>query len=245
MSTAFNSTVSQSSTGSDSFHGPEQSQLQAKSQWYQPTVIDSMLHYEKKVVRALRSEAGGPAWRREALDRLDSLGRLETGWDSYQAPPPNAQARFNTSCALVDLALLDFPPHRVAPSVEGGIALAWRVGDKDANIEFFNTGEVLTEIPDADGMPMIEDVGSEDLRAALGRIRDWYLLNSPGCHANKSAASGDRQCDTSTPHTLTYAQMRTIEICKHGMWPCADGNMSQLHVFTPESSRTYRDNMER
>jgi len=67
---------------------------------------------------------------------------------------------------------MDFPPDRVAASVEGGIALAWRTGDRDANIEFFNTGEVLTETPGPDGMPVIEEARSEDLRAALERIRE-------------------------------------------------------------------------
>ena len=136
------------------------------------------------------SDSEGPAWRQETLARLDSFGRLVPGWDSYQAPPPNARARFNAAAALDDLSSMDFPPHRVAPSVEGGIALSWRKGDRDANIEFFNTGEVLTEMRDVDGMPIIEDVGSEDLRAALERIRDCMERWPPAADAPSRAASG-------------------------------------------------------
>ena len=113
-----------------------------------------------------------PDWLRDARCRVRGLAKLNQGWDSYEAAPPSAVAIHKSEDALAALALMDYAPHRVAASIEGGIALSWRENDLDANIEFFNTGESLMEIPDPDGAPLIVDVDAIGLSAALERIRE-------------------------------------------------------------------------
>ena len=73
---------------------------------------------------------------------IDSLLRLEDGWDSYNAPAPNAiaaeGARMGLECAREAGAVL----WCVSPSSVGGIGLVFSVPKRYADIEFFNDGEV-------------------------------------------------------------------------------------------------------
>ncbi|MDQ2731987.1 MAG: hypothetical protein M3Y56_10035 [Armatimonadota bacterium] len=98
---------------------------------------------------------------------------MEIGWDSYDAPPPNATARYWAEQMLHLLSEVQFRPDRVAPSVEGGVAIAWRRGSKNANIEFFNSGEILIATRDKMGKPLIEEFFPDDLREAMELIRGY------------------------------------------------------------------------
>ena len=90
-----------------------------------------------------------PARRAEVatqLSRLDSFRSLQTGWDSYEAEPPNETALENArQVLLLFMESESSLPVRVAPSAEGGVALIFSKGDssKYADIECFNDGEIL------------------------------------------------------------------------------------------------------
>lgn len=79
------------------------------------------------------------------LSRLDSFRSLQTGWDSYEAEPPNETALENArQVLLLFIESESSLPIRVAPSAEGGVALIFSKGDsKYADIECFNDGEIL------------------------------------------------------------------------------------------------------
>src|SRR5881396_551686 len=83
------------------------------------------------------------SWARRQLDQIEQFGILKRGWDSYEAEPPNDCAKRLAREAIHIVESMEFPPDRVAPSVDGGIALTWSRDGRYANIELFNTGEVM------------------------------------------------------------------------------------------------------
>jgi hypothetical protein len=72
-----------------------------------------------------------------------ALRNLHHGWDSYDAPPPNETA---IRKALHILSLLDWTDlliARILPSAEGGVGFCFIRGDRYADLECANDGEVF------------------------------------------------------------------------------------------------------
>jgi hypothetical protein len=78
-----------------------------------------------------------------AKEKLTKLSTLEHNWDSYGAEPPNEFALQWASITLDILEELGREPNALVPSVENGIGICFINGDKFADIEFFNEGEIL------------------------------------------------------------------------------------------------------
>jgi hypothetical protein len=85
------------------------------------------------------------------------------------AEPPNALAR-----KFAEWTLLDTPqfkiPDRIAASIQGGIAMIFYAGDKYADIECFNTGEILGTIATGDGEPDIWTIRPSEIKTSLEKI---------------------------------------------------------------------------
>lgn len=113
------------------------------------------------------------AWVDHHLERIDSWSKLPIGWDSYEAEPPSEIARRLAAQAIRLLDELEFRPNRVAASVEGGIAFTWRMPGKYADVEFFNTGEVLTAHHDDDQEVVIGIVEKQNLMVGLRGLREY------------------------------------------------------------------------
>ena len=75
----------------------------------------------------------------QACARLETLSKLETGWDSYGAEPPNEIA-LAMARAFLKMKL----PTVLNPSVVGGIGMTFRTEkSKDfVYVEFRNTGNI-------------------------------------------------------------------------------------------------------
>ena len=80
----------------------------------------------------------------EAISKLASFSKLETGWDSYNAVTPSGYAINNTKWVLTRLYRVD----RVAPSVVGGIGITVRVPGLKVYIECLNDGRVSVLVED-------------------------------------------------------------------------------------------------
>jgi len=78
-----------------------------------------------------------------AKEKLTKLSTLEHNWDSYGAEPPNEFALQWADITLGILEELGREPNALVPSVENGIGICFINGDKFADIEFFNEGEIL------------------------------------------------------------------------------------------------------
>jgi len=78
----------------------------------------------------------------EARRRLKGTAALSNGWDTYGAEAPNDLARAAAASILEALETHLLAPTRLMASSEGGIAISFVEGEKRAEIEIYNTGEV-------------------------------------------------------------------------------------------------------
>lgn len=74
---------------------------------------------------------------------LRKLASLPANWDSYQSEVPSETAINNAAVlakAFIDVGLI---PDAITPSAEGGVAICFIRNQKYADIECFNSGEIL------------------------------------------------------------------------------------------------------
>jgi hypothetical protein len=88
---------------------------------------------------------------RPFMDQLDRLSALEPDWDGNGAEAPAAEATDNARAFLSRLGPKGFFPTGILPSAEGGIGIFFRNGNRYADIEFFNTGEIFGVTLDGSG----------------------------------------------------------------------------------------------
>lgn len=114
-------------------------------------------------------------WLTSVHHVLDGFASLETGWNTYAAPPPNS-----SSIALARefsnvLHESSFRPDRVAPSAIGGVGVTFRRRTKRAYIEFRNDGLVYLVLAAMPLDPTIRQIRAErqDFVEAVSQIRDF------------------------------------------------------------------------
>src|SRR6266850_712247 len=93
---------------------------------------------------------------------LVSLASLSRGWDSYDSQPPSAAAVCSAVSFLRKLYDGPFLPSSVVPSAEGGVALYFLGGDRNAYIEFRNSGELVLALYDHETDPIVPELSSSD-----------------------------------------------------------------------------------
>jgi hypothetical protein len=79
----------------------------------------------------------------EAERRLKQLTKLSADWDSYGSDPPSPTALAlagSITEAFINFGLI---PDAITPSAEGGVAMCFIRDGKYADVECFNSGEVL------------------------------------------------------------------------------------------------------
>jgi hypothetical protein len=111
-------------------------------------------------------------WIDEAMRALDALRELAPNWDSYGAEPPAEDALQRAHEVIEALDAMRFRPDRVAASAEGGVAIAFVREGRYADVECFNSGEMLAVISDGRGRPEVWEVAPDELGRTLNRIRD-------------------------------------------------------------------------
>jgi hypothetical protein len=103
---------------------------------------------------------------------LNALLRLPSNWDGSGAEPPNTTAHYWARKALEYFSAMNLKPHRIAASVENGIAIAFRRGAKYAYTEFHNSGAIVALVADDDTDPRIweVDAGSQGIQDMVDQI---------------------------------------------------------------------------
>jgi hypothetical protein len=91
------------------------------------------------------------AWLRDASEKLQGLLHLNRGWDSYEADPPNQSAIRRAEQVLTAVNSTPYRPDRIAPSIEGGVVLSFRHGDRYGDIECDNEGDMVAVVSDGQG----------------------------------------------------------------------------------------------
>ena len=115
-------------------------------------------------------------WVTRFQRELADLRQLESGWDSYDSPPPGSDAIALAAEFLDMLWRIDdaFRPSRIAPSVDGGVVVSFLRDDVRANIEFFDSGEIAAAVaqPGHDVRVWEVENTDDDLAEAIRNIRD-------------------------------------------------------------------------
>lgn len=103
-----------------------------------------------------------------------ALANLRPHWDSYAAPAPGRISIANAIRVLDLLEPLNLDPTRILPSAEGGVGICFVRGDRYADIECSNEGEILGVYYVGAQMPVLLETDATDasVNTALERIRD-------------------------------------------------------------------------
>ena len=109
------------------------------------------------------------------LARVDELTRLPQNWDTYGACAPSAEAAGRAKRATELADGLGITPTAIVPSAESGIGVVFRRGTRYADLEIFNSGEILAVTSDGGGAPRVWEVRPSEAAVveALKAIRDY------------------------------------------------------------------------
>jgi hypothetical protein len=97
------------------------------------------------------------------FELIRRLPKLKEGWDGAGAAPPNAESIRNSRQllrAMVNYGGLPVPA--IAPSVEEGICISFHENEMYADIECFNSGEVIGATSDGRGGHEIWEIDLSD-----------------------------------------------------------------------------------
>lgn len=117
--------------------------------------------------------ASSESWLHEAHSKLRTLAALPYDWDGQGASPPNTISHGGARRVLELLHEMSFQPQRILPSVEEGICISFSRGNRYADIECFNSGDIAALVSDGTGNPQAWPVVPDQLRESLERLRDY------------------------------------------------------------------------
>ncbi|MGI8638884.1 MAG: hypothetical protein ACR2MG_02905 [Pyrinomonadaceae bacterium] len=105
--------------------------------------------------------------------KLRGFSKLNKGWDSYDAEPPDLLAIAKTREILKKLEELNFVPTDVCPSVEGGASIYFVKGNKYADVECFNSGEILGGVANREDEPTVLEIDLNTIGGFIERIQQF------------------------------------------------------------------------
>lgn len=110
--------------------------------------------------------------------KLRGIGIEKSLWPEG-AEAPSAFAQMWARIALQQFRSDRFPPTRVTASAEGGIAICFVDGEKYADVEFLNAGDILGVVSNRRDRPLAWEIkhSSRSLARAAARIREFF--NAP------------------------------------------------------------------
>jgi hypothetical protein len=115
----------------------------------------------------------GHRWIREGLQAIAKLGAMDADWHESEIAPPNPHAVALATDVLRRLSDIDFEPSSIDPSTGEGICIYFSGANRTANIECFNTGEILAATIRKGGEPLIWEVTVNTIRDGLARIYEF------------------------------------------------------------------------
>ena len=95
------------------------------------------------------------------------------------AEPPSVHAQVLASVMLQQFQADHTPPTRIVSSAEGGVAICFVNGDKYADVEFLNTGEILSVVSNRRDTPIVWQVEPSSRDFTLAALRISNFLNAP------------------------------------------------------------------
>ena len=100
---------------------------------------------------------------------------LPPGWDGYDAPPPTNRAAALALTVQEIMKVEGLHGADVVPDADGGLAFCFFRGEKYADIECLNDGDIFSAISDGQGFREVIHVkdAKGDLQKAVRRISDF------------------------------------------------------------------------
>lgn len=139
------------------------------------SILESLVPWEKNWLKVLTKE----------LESLIVGVGAQGGNNSH--PAPNHAAIYWAKRVLAALHEENLEPSGLRPSAEGGVTIFFSQGDYYADLECFNTGEILGVTSDRRSTPVVWEL-SEDLPRSLERIREFFR----SCPAGADVSSKPR-----------------------------------------------------
>jgi hypothetical protein len=138
-------------------------------------------NYDEALQKVLDTREESEYWRslqlfEEAHRQLQELADLSPNWDSYGAEVPNESAKSTAEKVVALLRSMSVPPTRIVASSEGGIGICFVHEDRYADLECFNTGEIVAVSYRGTREPHAWEVAPEDeaIKAAIEQIRAHF-----------------------------------------------------------------------
>lgn len=117
----------------------------------------------------------GVPWLGRHIASLHAMQSLSRNWHSSCENPPNRVAIQRAKAVLDAAAALDLEPSNVDPSVDEGVCIAFRRESRYADIECFNSGELLAAETSEDAPTEVWEVDASigGIEGAIARISDF------------------------------------------------------------------------
>ena len=111
------------------------------------------------------------------LSALESFADLPNNWDGYGAEIPNKLALDNTSSILRLMTYLSMLASRIVASAQGGVGIYFFGRPNEADIECYNSGEIVGTLKDGHGHSTNTDLTIGQIPEYLGTIRAHLSQN--------------------------------------------------------------------
>jgi hypothetical protein len=92
-----------------------------------------------------------PPWINDAKQKLDELGSLKAGWDSYAARPISKSARSAALQLLQEISLPSTPRPAIVPTSDGSVQLEWHTKGIDLEVRILSPSRVSVMLEDDHG----------------------------------------------------------------------------------------------
>lgn len=138
------------------------------------SVIPSLGSFLSAVVQsAPLNESTGEDWLQKSVEELKAARTVRDDWNGYGSRAPNSTALYWAEEILTCLWELDLKPAHISPSADDGIALAFVRPGRYADIECFNSGEILGVVSDREEEVNVWELEPGDFGDDLRRIRAY------------------------------------------------------------------------
>jgi len=127
-----------------------------------------------KALFSLAQQSSGQSWLASAYRQLESLKGLQPDWNGYGSNPPNVVAYSQARRVLDELHRVNFEPSRIMASADDGIAICLMDKNRYADLECYNSGEVVAMTTDhSTGNHKVWQlpISEMGLREAVDRLR--------------------------------------------------------------------------
>jgi len=110
----------------------------------------------------------------KAQSRLSELAQIGSNWDTYGAPAPNQAALETAVRVLEHMNPFDLMLANIVPSAEGGVGFCFSRGDRYADIESSNDGDIIGVRYIGMQTPVLIETDGTDasIEAALQQVRN-------------------------------------------------------------------------